>query len=174
LAILGGSFRLLTKRLLPLACVFILAACGGSARREHVATRVVRGGGFSFSAPRGWSVGHTTKGAVARRGTALVSATRFTLLKAYDPARFDRVVAELDRAAAKLAAGAGGTLTQKATTTVDGRKIRSYRYTAGGYATRIGFVLDRKQEVQLLCRAGAGADDPDGACALLYRTFSLH
>ena len=133
----------------------------------------MRGDGFSFSAPRRWSVARTDKGVVARRSTALVSATRFTLLKAYDPATFDRVVVELDRTASKLAAEAGGTVTQKATTTVGSRKIRDYRYSAGGYTTRIGFVLDGKREVQLLCRARLGTEDPDGACGLLFRTFSL-
>src|SRR6266513_4898069 len=117
LAIIGGSFRLLARAFVPLALLFILAACGGSARSQQVATHVVRGDGFSFSAPRRWSVARTDKGVVARRSTALVSATRFTLLKAYDPATFDRVVVELDRTASKLAAEAGGTVTQKATTT---------------------------------------------------------
>jgi hypothetical protein len=109
----------------------------------------------------------------ARQGTALVSATTFTLLKRYDPASFGRVVLELDRDASKLAAAAGGTLTEKATTTVDGLKIRAYRYTAAGYSTRIGFVLQDKREVQLLCRARTAADDPDGACELLFDSFTL-
>jgi hypothetical protein len=137
-----------------------------------VPTRVVQGEGFRFSAPKGWTTAHTTKGVVARQGTALVSATTFRLLKPYDPAAFDRVVVELDRTAAKLASEAGGKLTEKATTTVDGSKIRAYRYSAAGYVTRIGFVLRGRQEVQLLCRARAGAGDPDGACGLLFQTFS--
>jgi len=132
----------------------------------------VRGQGFSFSVPRSWETAHTKTGVFARKGSALVSATTFTLLKQYDPAHFDQVVVELDRAAAKLAAGAGGKVTEKATTTVDGRKIRAYRYSAAGYATRIGFVLQGKREVQLLCRARAGAGDPDGACGLLFDSFS--
>ncbi len=163
---------MLAKPLVPLACLFILAACGGSARREQVATRVVEGQGFSFSAPQGWSTAHTAKGVVVRRGKALVSATTFRLLKPYDPGSFDRVAVELDRAATKLAVQAGGKVTESVTTTVDGRKVRAYRYTAGGYATRIGFLLRGRQEVQLLCRAPARADDPDGACGLLFESFS--
>jgi hypothetical protein len=172
LAILGGSFRLLAKAFVPLALLFILAGCGSSTRHERVPTRVVHGTGFSFTAPRTWRVSRSTKAVVASRGKSLVSATRFTLLKRYDPSTFARVTVELDRDAAKLAQDAGGSLTQKETTMVDGRKIRAYRYTAHGYATRIGFVLHERQEVQLLCRARAGAGDPDGACALLFGTFS--
>jgi hypothetical protein len=33
-------------------------------------------------------------------------------------------------------------------------------------------VLQGKREYQLLCRAPAGAGDPDGACALLYASFT--
>src|SRR5207247_7845447 len=123
----------------------ILAACGSSARQERVAAHLVHGQGFSFSAPRRWSVARTAKGVAARRSTALVSATRFTLLKPYDPARFARVVVELDGDAAKLATAAGGRLTEKKTTTVDGRKISAYRYTARGYAPRTTYLLDAKR-----------------------------
>ena len=59
----------------------------------------------------------------------------------------------------------------------DGQKVRAYRLTvkpASGTAfdERIGFVLHGKREYQLLCRAPVGAGDPDGACALLYSTFT--
>jgi hypothetical protein len=97
----------------------------------------------------------------------------FTLLKPYDPSLFAKVTAELNRNAAKLAAQAHGTLTEKVTTTVSGRKVRAYRYTADGFNTRIAFVLDGKREVQLLCRAPAGSADPDGSCSLLFRSFTL-
>jgi hypothetical protein len=109
----------------------------------------------------------------ARSGKAVVSATTFALLRRYRPSLFDKVVTELDRNAEKLAAQAHGTLTERVTTTVAGRKIRAYRYTAGGYSTRIGFVLDGKREVQLLCRAPTGTLDPDGACALVFHSFTL-
>jgi hypothetical protein len=86
---------------------------------------------------------------------------------------FDAVAKELDGVAAKLAAQAGGKVTERVTTTVDGRKIRAYRYTGGPTETRIGFVLDGKDEYQLLCQVPEGASDPDGACALLFDSFSV-
>jgi hypothetical protein len=158
---------------LPLAVLFILAGCGGSTKPPAEVVRHVQGPGFSFSVPAGWTVRRATGVLAAQSGTSVVSATTFTLLKPYDPALFAKVAAELDRNAAKLAAQAQGKLTEKLTTTVAGRKVRAYRYTAAGFATRLGFVLEGKREVQLLCRAPAGSADPDGACGLLFRSFRL-
>ena len=62
------------------------------------------------------------------------------------------------------------TRTESKTTTVDGGKIRAYRFEAKGLQTRVGFVLRGKREYQLLCQASSG--DPDGACALLFSSFS--
>jgi hypothetical protein len=169
----GGSFRLLARVCLPLALLFILAGCGGSTKAPHESTRLLRGPGFHFSVPAGWSVHRGNGFLAAKKGRSQVSATTFTLLKPYDPALFGKVAAELDRNAAKLASQAHGTLTEKTTTTVAGRKVRAYRYTAAGYDTRLAFVLQGKREVQLLCRAPAGSADPDGACSLLFRSFAL-
>jgi len=113
----------------------------------------------------------------AEQEGALVSATRFTLLKAYDPARFAATAKELDGVAAKLAHDASGTITSSETTTVAGRKVRSYRFTsrAGGrdLDDRLAFVLDGKREVQLLCQAPKGTLDANGACSLLFDSFAL-
>ncbi len=95
----------------------------------------------------------------------------FPLVKAYDPAIFARVAKELDGVARTLAERAGGSITESVTTTVDGRKIRAYRFAAHGVHTRVGFVLQGKREYQLLCEAPSG--DPDGACALLFSSFSV-
>jgi hypothetical protein len=108
----------------------------------------------------------------ARKGGELVSVTAFRLLKPYDPDRFTAAAKELDGIAAKLAAQAGGDLTEKTTTTVDGQKVRAYRYTAGANVIRVGFVLVGRREYQLLCRLSRGGADPDGACALLFDSFS--
>ena len=164
---------MLARVYVPLALVFILAACGGSTKAQPTAVRHVQGPGFQFSVPAGWTIRRGSGLAAAQSGAALVSATTFTLLKPYDPALFAKAAAELDRNAVKLAAQAHTELTEKLTTTVAGRKVRTYRYTAGGFDTRLGFVLDGKREVQLLCRAPAGSADPDGACGLLFRSFTL-
>jgi hypothetical protein len=118
--------------------------------------------------PDGWAVERARAKVGARRGDAAVSVTTFTLLKAYDPAEFAAVAKELDGVAAKLAARAGHTLSERGTTTVDGRKIRAYRYPG----VRVGFVLEGKREYQLLCTAPEG-EDPNGACDLLFSSFSL-
>ena len=145
-----------------------------------VATKQVTGPGFAFSVPAGWRVSHTDRSAKAQSGDArpaIVFAAAYRLGKAYAPAQFEAAAKELDGVAAKLAAAAGGTVTSSETTTVDGMKVRAYRFTAtahgGSYADRVAFVLHGKREVQLLCQAPAGASDPGGACALLFSSFSL-
>src|SRR3954469_12774367 len=174
LAIFGGSFRLLARVGLPLALLFILAGCGGSTKPPPAAaSRTVHGPGFRFSVPAGWKVSRSDRRLDAASGKASVAAATFTLLKRYEPSLFAKAAVELDQAAASLASQAHGKLTRKETVEVDGRKIRAYRYTARGYDTRIGFVLDGKREVQLECRSPAGSVDPDGACGLLFRSFRL-
>jgi hypothetical protein len=123
--------------------------------------------------PQSWRVTRPANGVVARKDNFRVSVTTFPLLKTYEPGMFDAVARELDGVAAKLAAQAGGKVTERVTTTVDGRKIRAYRYTGGPTQTRIGFVLDGKREYQLLCEAPTGASDPNGACTLLFDSFTL-
>lgn len=107
----------------------------------------------------------------------LVSAVVYRLGKPYTPDQFGAATKELDGVAAKLARAAGGSVTARETTTVDGRRIRAYRFTATfsgrPYEDRVGFVLSGRREVQLLCQAPAGADDPAGACARLFDSFSL-
>ena len=173
------------KRTLPIILAIVLplglVACGGASKNAKPAGQsVVKGLGFQFAAPVGWTT--TTTGAATEArpaaGTSLVSATAFALLKPYSPSLFARVAKELDRVAAKLAAQSRSTLTESKTITVDGRRIRAYRLTvhpASGqsFDERIGFVLHGKKEYQLLCRAPVGAGDPDGACALLYSSFKI-
>jgi len=164
---------LLARAVLPLALLFILSACGGSTKPEPAATKGVTGTGFRFDVPVGWKVGRAGDAVTARNGSAFVSVTTYRLLKPYDAALFDRAAAELDRSVAKLAQQAKGTLVEKKTTEVAARKIRDYRYVAKGFATRLGFVFEAKREWQLLCRARAEDDDPDGACKLLFESFSV-
>ena len=134
----------------------------------------MRGEGFTLQVPEGWKVSGAGTGKVtARKRGDLVSVTSFPLLKRYDPGKFGAAARELDGIAAKLAAQAGADLTEKTTTTVDGRHVRAYRYAEGASQIRIGFVLVDKREYQLLCRLPTGGADPDGACALLFDSFTL-
>jgi hypothetical protein len=165
---------LLARAVVPLALLFILSACGGSTAPPPASTaKVVTGAGFRFSVPDGWKVVRSDAAVTARNGDALVSVTTYKLLKPYNPSMFGRVSDELDRSVANLAKQAKGTLVEKKTIKVGGRKIREYRYVARGFASRLGFVFERKTEWQLLCRARAEEPDPDGACALLFDSFSV-
>jgi predicted Zn-dependent protease len=164
---------LLAKALLPLILLFILAACGGSAKPKAAATAQLRGPGLRFSAPSGWTIRRTATSVSAVKGEARVSVTLFRLLKPYAPALFGRAAKELDGVAAKLAAQEGSTVEERETTTVDGRKIRAYRFASDTVQTRIGFVLVGRREYQLLCEGPAGTPDPDGACALLFSSFRV-
>jgi hypothetical protein len=168
LAILRESFRSLTKLVLPLAVLFILSACGGATRTKENATRTVHGRGFQFSIPSGWRTSSAQGAVVARSGRAAVSVRTFTLVKRYDPTRFAAAAAELDGIAAKLAAASGTTLAAKETIRVAGRKVRDYRFDS----TRIAFFLSGRTEYQLLCKLAADGSDPDGACALLFASFT--
>ena len=179
LAVVGK--RTLPIIILAIAVPLVLAACGGGSKgTQPSGNPVVKGPGFRFEAPVGWTTATTATAAEARQGAkdgALVSATAFTLLKPYSPKLFPSASKELDRVAEKLAAQSRTTLSERRTITVDGQRIRAYRLTvhpASGtsFDERIGFVLRGTREYQLLCRAPVGSGDPEGACALLYSTFT--
>jgi hypothetical protein len=161
--------------------VVSLTACGGGSKgTEPSGNPLVKGAGFRFEAPVGWTIKTTPTLGEARQdtaGTALTSATVFTLQKPYNPTLFPAAAKELDRVAAKLAAQSKATLTESRTVTVDGQRVRAYRLTVhpasgASFDERIGFVLRGRREYQLLCRAPAGSGDPDSACSLLYATFT--
>jgi hypothetical protein len=173
------------KRTLPLILVIVapcaLAACGGGSKAAQPSGNdVAKGPGFRFEAPAGWTTKTTASAAEAEQGaagTSAVSATVFTLQKPYSPKLFPAAAKELDRVAAKLAAQSRTTLSERRTVTVDGGQIRAYRLTVhpaagASFDERIGFVLRGRREYQLLCRAPVGSGDPDGACALLFSTFT--
>lgn len=124
---------------------------------------MVRGPGYSFSAPAGWKTSRALRAVTVRNGKSRVSVTTYTLQKPYSPALFAAASKELDGVAARLAAAAGTAITVKETVDVAGQKIRAYRFGA----MRIGFVLVGKQEYQLLC------ENAGDACALLFKSFSV-
>lgn len=123
--------------------------------------------------PAGWHVADTARGLRATGSAASVSASVYRLGKAYSPDEFAAAAKELDGVAAKLAQAAGGSVQSSETTTIDGRKVRAYRFRGGSAEHRVAFVLEGKREVQLLCSAPSGAGDPDGACSLLFSSFTL-
>jgi hypothetical protein len=124
---------------------------------------VIRGPGFTFSAPAGWRASRSQRSLTVKRGGGRVSVTTYTLQKPYSPALFAAAAKELDGVAAKLAAAAGTKLEARQTLKVAGEKIRAYRFGT----TRIGFVLVGKREYQLLC------EDAGTACDLLFKSFSV-
>jgi hypothetical protein len=141
----------------------------------------VRGPGFRFRAPAGWNIDRVVTGVVARPAggpQALVSVRVFTLRNPYHPSQFALAARELDRVAAELVARSSAKLTERATATVDGTRIRAYRFEARpangrGYDARIGFLLQGKREYELYCQDAPGMGDADGACALLFSSFGV-
>ena len=166
----GGNPR--KQAILGLA---LLLASGCGSRSDQGAERPVRGTGFSFSAPADWSItrpGHEVR---VSQGVALVSVARFPLVRAFRPELWRKVVPELDRAAAELAAQQDGTVSSPETVTIAGGRARRYdvAYTRGGkdLVERIAFVLRGKTEYLLLCRYERGGETR--ACERLLATFRL-
>jgi hypothetical protein len=172
---LCASFRLFCAQNLPragrckpclLAAAVILAGCGGGGGGGD--TRIVRGEGFRFEAPAGWSV----KGAAASHGAVdRVEVTRFRLVKPYRPALFAAAARELDGVAVRLAEQLHGEVAARSTVTAAGGKARSYRIDYADKTTEVTFVLGGRREYQLLCRRASDGDD--AACRLLVRSFRL-
>jgi hypothetical protein len=172
------------KRTLPLIVAALLlpalGACGGGSKPSGAAgNAVVKASGFRFEAPSAWTTSRTTTAVTVRRDRdTFVSATSFALLKPYSPTLFARAAKELDGIADKLAVQSHSRIAERKTISVAGEPVRAYRLTVKPVAgtpfdERIAFVLRGKREIQLLCHAPVGSGDPDGACALLYSTFSL-
>jgi hypothetical protein len=123
--------------------------------------------------PTGWTVARSGNSVAASSGSLdLLEVLSFTLEKPYSPALFPAASRELDRIAARLAGQLSGHLAERATTEVSGRKVRSYRIEYGGGKTQqIVFVLNGKDEYELLCRRGTAASGSD--CSRLFSSFAL-
>lgn len=115
----------------------------------------------------------TRKGSsvLASQGLEIVEVTHFRLEKPYRVARFAAVSRELDGVAGGLARQIKGTLVDRATVRIAGRKTRYYRLEYGGKVEETAFVLSGLDEYQLLCRRNASA--PDATCAQLFSSFAL-
>lgn len=109
------------------------------------------------------------------QGTGLISVTQFPLQRRFRPELWNKVVPELDRAAAAVAGQQQGTVANPQTITVAGQKARRYdvAYTSDGrqLVERIAFVLRGKTEYLLLCRYERGGSTE--ACDGLLTSFRL-
>jgi hypothetical protein len=138
-----------------------------------VKMQTVSGDGFRFEAPADWTVVRKGQSVAAVDGDVnRIEVLRFTLEKPYRPALFAAAARELDGVAGRLAAQLGGKVSDHMTSEVAGRKARSYTIDYGpGKTQEIVFVLEGRNEFQLLCRRDASAsNDP---CTQLFGTFAL-
>jgi hypothetical protein len=177
------SFRWCVRRVLPcrnprklavLAGALLFAAgCGGGGTAAK--DQIVKGDGYTFGAPVGWSVSRHGRELRVTEGTRLVSVTLYPLERRFGPALWQRVVPELDRAAEGVARQQHGSVAESRTLTISGLQARRYdiEYELEGKALveRIAFVLRGKNEYLLLCRYERGGDT--GVCDRLLTSFRL-
>jgi hypothetical protein len=182
----GSSFRLGAGRFVPRAnpcklalivAVVLSSGCGGGGK-EEAAVQIVRGTGYRFEAPAGWTIvrsGRQVQAAEGGKSLALVAVSRFPLLRPAGPKLGAKVVKELDRIATGIAAQQHGSIASSETTEVAGVEARRYdiAYEARGKALveRLVFVLRGKTEYLLLCRYEQRGDTEP--CDELTRSFRL-
>jgi hypothetical protein len=172
----SGSFPV-CRRAKPVSLVVllvlagILAGCGGGGKPEP-STQIVNGAGYAFAAPAGWTVTRSKGSSAAANGDVdRVEVLTFRLVRPYVASRFRAAARELDSVIARIAAQLDGHVTQRRTIRVAGRKVRSYVIAYDGKTQEITFVLDGRQEHQLLCRRLATGGDE--ACRSLLSSFTL-
>ena len=147
----------------------ILAGCGGGG---NATWQEIRGNGFRFDAPAGWSASGTaaSDGEVDR-----VEVVPYRLVRPYARARRTATFRELDGVVARLATQMKGTVTSRSSLDLEarpqGRDARAYTIAYDGKIEEITFVLDARREYELLCRRQAGGDD--SACRRLVSSFRL-
>jgi hypothetical protein len=161
------------KQAVAMLALLLVAGCGGGGRPQ--AERLVRGTGYTFSAPADWKIARPAREVRVTKGIAIVSVTRFPLLRSYRPALWASVVPELDRAAEEVAAQQSGSVTSRKTVKIAQRDARrydiAYEHEGKELVERLGFVLQGKTEYLLLCRYERGGDTE--ACDRLLATFTL-
>ena len=164
------------KRVILLCASLVLstlaAGCGGGGSTEATSGgRLITGREFEFSAPSDWVPTLAPRSAVVKRdAVTLVSVTVLPLVKPYRPQLFPRVVGELDRLAGELAGRLQGSVTERRTVVVAGRRVRQYQIIHGEFVDRLTFVLRKRQEFLLTCRWRKTDGEP-GACPQLASSF---
>ena len=148
--------------------MLILAGCGGSSEPK-VQTQVVRGHGFSFSAPAGWHIQHSSQGSAASQGSELVQVSTFPLVRRYTASLFARVAHELDLRMKTIAQETGGKVTGRQTVTAGGREVAPLRRDGRRPRRPVHVRADRKREYQLLCRYRTSSTD--AFCSDLLTSF---
>jgi hypothetical protein len=181
----GSSFRWVVRRFVPrgdpckqaaLCAVLIVSGCGG--QKNEASPQVVRGTGYTFSAPADWTIvrsGRQLQAAEGGNSLALVAVSRFPLLRPAKEPLSAAVVKELDRVATRVAAQQDGSISSSETSEIAGRRARRYdiAYKTRGrqLVERLAFVLRGKTEYLLLCRFAQNGDTHP--CDELLRSFRL-
>jgi hypothetical protein len=153
---------------LSVTLAVIVAGCGGSAKHQ---TQLIKGGGFSFTAPAGWIVSRSATGVTAGKGGQFVRVSTFPLGKTYSPVLFTKVAGELKTRMTALAKESGGKVDGTGVTTAAGIKSHVWHVATGDDLDEYTFVLSGRREFQLLCRRPAGGDD--SACSELVQSLQL-
>jgi len=147
----------------------ILSGCGGSSGGKG---QLVRGDGFHFTAPAGWSIQHTRTTWVASSGQVdLVETASFRTVKPYRSGLFSQLPKELGRVAGSLAKDIGGKVAGRRRVVVAGRQSWSYRLKSPASVTDVTFVFVGRAEYELLCRRAPSGDT--ASCQQLLATFVL-
>jgi hypothetical protein len=163
-------------KLAVLSAVLVAAGCGGGGKEAP--PQVVRGTGYTFTAPAGWTVvrsGRQVQAAEGGKSLALLSVSRFPLIRSAKEKLSAKLVKELDRLATGLAAQQHGSIMSSETVEIAGRQARRYEFEYEArkkqLVERIAFVLRGKTEYFLLCRFEQNGDTQP--CDELLRSFTL-
>jgi hypothetical protein len=132
----------------------------------------VKGPGFTFMAPAGWTVQHTSTAVVVRNGTVdIVEMAAFPTVKRYRPALFSRLPHELDGVVGKLAHDLSGTVDGPHEVQTAGGRSWTYTVTYDDQVEEITFVFKGRREFELLCRRARDASDAN--CKQLVASFAI-
>jgi hypothetical protein len=159
---------LVAAPLAALSVLSVLSGCGGGSK--VVPPQGVSGPGYRFAVPHGWTVKRSRLTVRAASGAEFVAVSTFPLLKAYRPALFTPVEAELRTRMDNIAKTVGATVDPAGAVIVGGVRSHVYRVAASSHVDEYTFVLVGRREYQLVCRASAAGAAP---CRQLQTSFAL-